>query len=314
MDKKSEELQKLHSSVLLNEVIVAFNEVKLAHLNEELKIIDATLGLGGHTEHLIKNGFNVLGIDTDPEMLKLARERLELACPTPKKHSSWGSFTLIQGNFRNIESLAKETGFNKVAGVLFDLGVSSPQIDSLERGFSFKNQYAELDMRMDKENLSVKGSDLLNMLRKDQLFLLFRETMSYKDALNLSQNIVTERDLKKIETTGDFINIIKRSIKAKPNLNVATLPFLALRMAVNTEMDNLRDALNGAINLLGNHGRLVVISFHSGEDNYVKDFFLEMKKNGRGEVLTKDIIIAGSKEVEINPRSRSAKMRIFQSN
>ncbi len=314
MNQKSEEIQKLHSSVLLEEVIEAFNEVKFAHLNEELKIIDATLGLGGHTESLVKNGFNVLGIDTDSEMLKLALVRLELACPTPKENNSWGSFKLIQGNFRNIEKLAKSVGFDKVDGILFDLGVSSPQIDSLERGFSFKNHFAEVDMRMDKENLSVKGSDLLNMLRKDQLFLLFRETMNYKDSMSLSQNVVMDREMKKIETIGDFINIIKRSIKAKPNLNIATLPFLALRMAVNTEMDNLRDALEGAVNLLNKNGRLVVISFHSGEDNYVKDYFLDLKRKGIGSVITKDIVIASSKEVENNPRSRSAKMRILQIN
>lgn len=319
---ENKNIAELHKPVLLNEIAEAFGDKENAHLNRELKIIDATLGIGGHTEALVKNGFRVLGVDADLETLKLASERLDLvfrgrktelsACLTPKSVNTWGSYKLIHGNFRIIDEIARREGFDEAEGILFDLGVSSPQLTSADRGFSFRNEDAHLDMRLDRENQSVRGSDLLNLLRKDQLNDLFRETLNYKDAVDLSDKIVEQRGIKKIETIGDFVFLIKKVIKAKSKLNVATLPFLALRIAVNSEVENMKEAFPKAFGLLKKGGKLAVISFHSGEDKYVKKYFSELSSSGLCEIVTNKPIIPGPLEIHDNVRSRSAKMRIIR--
>jgi 16S rRNA (cytosine1402-N4)-methyltransferase len=301
-----------HNPVLLREVLEAFSFSSKAHLKKGVKIIDATLGLGGHTEALVKSGADVLGIETDNEMLKLAIDRLKIACPTPKVNKSWGSYKLVYGNFRKIGEIANENGFSEVDGVLFDFGVSSPQITSPDRGISFGEGSAPLDMRIDRDTQAVKGSDLLNVLRKDQLIELFGKVLNPKVSNTLSSKVVKARELKKIETVADFRDIIHKANVSGKKIDIATLPFLALRMAVNSEAENISAALPKSVNSLRNGGRIVAISFHSGEDSVVKKTFLRFAEDGLGTVLTKNPITPSASEIVSNRRSRSAKMRIFQ--
>jgi 16S rRNA (cytosine1402-N4)-methyltransferase len=303
---------ELHKSVLPNEVLEVLDVRKNAPLKGKRKIIDATLGLGGHTELLVKNGFDVLGIDTDREMLALAENRLKEACPTLENNkTSRGSFKLVFGNFANIDKIAFDNGFNEVDAVLYDLGVSSPQIISPDRGFSFQNDLARLDMRLDLEGNEICGSDILNVLREDQLIEVFEAALPNYQARRLVTGIVRERAKKRIEKVGDFNNIIEKTIKSNKKINSSTLPFLALRMAVNSELAVIAESLPKAISLLKHGGRMVVISFHSGEDSLVKNLFKSFSANKSGDILTKKPILPSSEEITNNPRARSAKMRVF---
>jgi 16S rRNA (cytosine1402-N4)-methyltransferase len=180
-----------------------------------------------------------------------------------------------------------------------------------ERGFSFGNPDAALDMRMDKEEQGVRGSDLLNVLREDQLRELFEITLEPGAAKWITGRVLHSRESKPIETVGDLLEISQGLKVGKPGLNEATLPFLALRIAVNSELTNLKEVLPKAFDLLGRGGRLVVISFHSKEDVIVKNFFKETVGRG-GKMITFKPITAGEMELGINKRSRSAKMRILE--
>src|SRR3989344_2812181 len=154
-----------HTPVLVSEVLEAFGKTEFAHLKRSKKIIDATVGLGGHSVALVKSGYEVLGIDSDRLMLEEASDRLRKACPAflfPNEKER--PYKLVYGNFRDIDRLAKENGFDAVFGILFDLGVSSPQLTSSDRGFSLQYPVADLDMRLDRESQSLTGSDLLNFL------------------------------------------------------------------------------------------------------------------------------------------------------
>jgi 16S rRNA (cytosine1402-N4)-methyltransferase len=310
---KAKNIAKLHKSVLAREVLEAFG-LGEAPLKSKVKIIDATLGLAGHTLKLVQKEADVLGLDTDPEMLKLAKKRLEsaLARPIPEFKKTQGSFKLVLGNFRNIEQLAQKEGFVKVQGILFDLGVSSPQLTSKKRGFSFQNDKAKLDMRFDPHTQSLKASDLLNVLRKDQLTSLFSKILDKNTSQKLSEKIVELRSTKRFESVADVNKVIKGVVNKKKNINVSTLPFLALRIAVNSELENLKEGLVHSIKLLDSGGKLVVISFHSTEDNVVTDLFNDFNQKNFGKILTKKPILPTSKEVSKNPRSRSAKLRIFE--
>ncbi len=289
-----------HESVLVNEVVKALHIKKLA------KYIDATLGNGGHTLEILKLGGRVLGIEVDPKMLEIAVGRIE------EEIGNSENFKAIRGNFESIDAIAKEGGWDKVDGILFDLGVSNIHLKDLERGFSFENPGAELDMRLDPEAQGVKAKDLMNVLREDQLRDLFEVTLDPGPAKWIAGRVMYSRDLKLIETVGDMLEICEGLKTGKHSLSEATLPFLALRIAVNSELDNLKGALPKAFNLLSSHGRLVVISFHSGEDVIVKDFFKSKADEGKAELVNYKPIIAGSNEIEINRRARSAKMRVLE--
>lgn len=301
----------LHEPVLFNEVIKALKVRELALSKRKPNFIDATLGLGGHTRGIVLLGGNVLGIDLDKKMLKLARRFLAEACPIPDTGIR-GSYTLVHGNFREIDELAAKKGFDKVDGILFDLGISLTQIKSLDRGFSFQDPEAPLDMRIDPQSQAIKASDLLNSLREDQLFELFNKVLRAKEAKNLSREIVEARRGKEIEKVGQFLQVIGEFSKSKKDLHQATLPFLALRMAVNSELANLQEALPKALALIRASGRLVVITYHSGEDLIVKRFFKEKVKENKAKILTKKPIVPAKSEIARNPRSRSAKMRILE--
>ena len=239
--------------------------VRELHIKKGSLHIDATLGTGGHALEILNLGGQVLGIEMDPKMIEIVENRLK-----GKKN-----FKLVHGNFTKIDEIAKANGFDKVSGILFDLGVSNIHLKSLERGFSFDNGVAELDMRLDPDTQNVKGSDLLNLLREDQLEDLFAVTLDPGAAKWITGRVLHSRALKLIKTVSDLLEICRGLNTGKAGLNEATLPFLALRIAVNSELDNLKEALPKSFDLLEDGGRLVVISFHSKEDEIVKKFFKE---------------------------------------
>lgn len=267
-----------HESVMVREVL------ENLHLKTGSKYIDATLGTGGHTFEIIKAGGEVLGIEADPEMLAIARKRLG----TKAK--------LILGNFLNIDKIAGKEGFEKVSGILFDLGVTNIHLTDDARGFSFSNPDNPLDMRINPAAQGVKALDLMNILRQDQLEELFGVTMEKGGARWLVKRVLERRPMSKV---GDFLQACT-GLRGKPGISPATLPFLALRIAVNSELDNLGEALPKAFNLLLKGGRMVILTFHSGEDRIVKNF-------------NKGLLVLPSKEETIkNPRARSAKMRVIE--
>ena len=276
---------KYHEPIMVREVI------EKLHIQKGRKYIDATIGAGGHTLEILKRGGIVLGIDADSEALKIAADRLR---------EFEGMYKLVKGNFSSIDKLAKEAGFEKVNGILADFGVSSPQLTSPTRGFSFQNPKASLDMRLDKENQAVQAKDLLRFLREDQLRSLFSRVLGFPKAKILAKRIVGAREKKAIETVGDFLEIVG-NLGKKRSLHPATLAFLALRIAVNSEIENIKAFLPKAYELLKRGGKLLVITFHSLENEAVKAKF------PLSEVLT-----PRPDEISKNPRGRSAKMRILE--
>ena len=306
---KQRESPKIHEPVLLKEVLEAAKPK--APLKKQVYAIDATVGTGGHTEGLVKAGFKVLGIEADKEMLELAAKRLANACPALNQGGS-GSYKLVLGNFAELDKIAIEAGFERADVIIFDLGVSTLQLTSPTRGFSFRQALAPLDMRLNRKEQAVTGADLLNSLRQDQLSDLFAVVLSPGVAKKLAKIVCQQREIKPMTTVGDFLEVIERVIKTKKRLHPATLPFLALRMAVNSELENLKQALPKAFDLLNPGGRLLVISFHSGEDRIVKHFFRQMVSQNLARNLTKKPILPTEKEIEANPKSRSAKLRVLQ--
>lgn len=288
-----------HETVLIKEA------VKALQVEAGLSYIDATLGNAGHAIEILKSKGRVLGIDLDPVMIQIAYERLKKeAIPSER-------WKIVKGNFKDIDKIAIKSGFLNVDGILMDLGVTNLHLKSLDRGFSFENPNAELDMRIDMENQDVKASDLLNVLREDQLRSLFEITLTPGPSKWLSGRVIYSRSLKPIKKVSDLLEICTGLKVAKPGLNVATLPFLALRIAVNSELENLKVGLTKAYDLLTSGGKLVVISFHSGEDKMVKEFFKQQSRMG-AKMITFKPITAADEELVLNRRSRSAKMRVLQ--
>ena len=301
----------MHHPVLSREVIKYLNIDSIAHLKKEGRIIDATIGFGGHSKEFIKRGLRVLGIDEDEVALRYAKKELEKACPVGYRAVS-GYFILVQSNFRNIDRIALENSFTEVDAILFDLGISNPQITSNELGISFSNENAPLDMRINQKAQSVKACDLLNLLNEHQLIELFETTLSYLNARQLAKRVVQRRAKKEFVLVGDLLRVIDELSFRKKKVNKATLPFLALRMAVNSELENLAEAMPKAFNLLVGGGRLAIISFHSGEDRIVKNYFTKLEIANTAKVITKKPIIPDIVEKNINPRSRSSKLRVIE--
>ncbi len=269
-------MNKYHEPVLLKEVIGEL------HINNQGKFIDATLGAGGYTKEILGKGGGVLGIDADISMLQIAKENLR---DTNAK--------IIHGNFRDLKKIALENGFTEVDGIVFDLGVSNVHFNDEERGFSFRNPEAQLDMRLDFKSQSLRASDLLNALRQDQLEGIFGKSLAKK--------VVEFRNGKKFEKVGDFLSLFPEK-KLGDRIHPATKAFLALRVAVNSELDNLREALPAAYELLKPGGRLAVVSFNSDEDRIVKNFFREAEQK---------VIKPSEEEIERNQKSRSAILRVI---
>lgn len=302
--------EKYHEPVMANEALYYLG-LDAPLKNQAYKVIDATLGTGGYALKLCEKGAKVLGIDADQSMLELARERLETACPASDEKVG-GSFKLVHGNFKDLVKIAQENGFLEVDGIVFDLGVSSLQLTSKKRGFSFSKKDAPLDMRIDKTAQKAKASDLLNALREDQLADLFSKVLSEGKAKKLSHEVVEKRKELPFSTVGDFLEATERIFEKRGKLHPATKPFLALRMATNSELENLEEAMPKAIKLLKEDGILVVVSFHSGEDAVVKDFFKKVESDGQGKILTRSPIGPSEIEVKRNPRARSAKLRAIK--
>lgn len=288
-----------HTSVLLDEVVNSLA------VKPGKQYIDATLGGGGHAAAIQKSGGIVLGIDRDQEAGEYVR-----------KHVS-KDIVIAKGNFSNIDRIAKEHGFTQVAGVLFDLGVSSHQLDTPERGFSFQKN-GPLDMRMDVET-TVRAADLINGLNKQELSDLFFKLGEEYRSRAIANAIVREREKKPIETTEELEKIIRHEVGGRyakgvkhTSIHPATKVFQALRIVINDELHSLEEALPKAVSLLENRGRLVVISFHSLEDRIVKHAFKEFERKRMGRILTDKPVVPTEEEIRQNPRARSSKMRVFE--
>ena len=321
-----DEKYSLHKPVLVEEVNQAFGLIaplkNQAQNAEKMVIIDATVGGGGHAAEFIKNGVFVLGIDADEKMVKIAGENLRKvvdnriskleACPTGNYDKY---FKLVNENFILIDKAARDNGLNTVDGVLLDLGISSYHYQ-FNKGFSFQNPGSPLDMRL-SDNQKVTAADMLNALPLQSLTSLFCVTMPFVEGKRLALGITKFRKTKKIVTVGDLMDIINATfpylvlLPRRKNISFPTLPFLALRIAVNTELDNLSIVLKKAWNLLNDTGRLVVISFHSGEDRIVKNYFKSLEIDGLGKIINK-LTIPSKSEIENNLRARSAKMRVIE--
>lgn len=298
---------EFHASVLLEEA-VGYLEVE-----PRKRYIDATLGGGGHTFRILERGGKVLGVDLDEEAIEFTDRKWKIESRRQKIGEE--SLRLVQGNFKDIDDIAKRERFEKVSGILFDLGVSSHQLEKPERGFSFQKM-GPLDMRMDPSKGSkqaVTAADLINGLTKGELDELFSKLGEEHFAPLISKSIIRARGIKPIETTTELAEIIKKAYPKKNGpIHPATKVFQALRIAVNDELDNIKEAMHKSIVLLAPNGRLVVISFHSLEDRIVKDVFRDFENNGRGKTVTKKPITPAFEEVARNPRSRSAKLRVFE--
>lgn len=299
-------VNSFHTSVLLKDTIENLN------VEKDKKYIDATIGGGGQAEQILELGGIVLGIDCDQDAIDCVRDRI--------KNQELGikeRLTLVRGNFRDIDKIAHLNRFDQVNGIIFDLGVSSYQLETANRGFSFQ-KIGPLDMRMDQD-LGVSAADLIKVLKKGELYELFTKLGEESRAGQLSSSIVRARRIKPIETTRDLALIIEKAVGMKHGATSAFARataskkvFQALRIAVNDELNSIKEALPKAVDLLPRNGRLLVISFHSLEDRIVKNLFLEFASRGIGEVITKKPITPSSLEMEKNRRARSAKLRIFK--
>ena len=296
---------EFHRPVLLKEVIENLK------IKKNGKYIDGTIGGAGHSEAILKLGGNILGIDYDPEALNYAREHLSAACPFPDESRELdASWRLVRGNFKNLGKIAKDNNFQAVDGILLDLGVSSHQLETPERGFSF-NSDAPLDMRMDPD-LKVTAQDLINILNKGELEKLFQKFAEEKRFRQLAEAIVDARSISPIKTGRQLAEIILKVKHKTGKINPATQIFQALRIAVNDEINNLKEVLPEALKILKPGGRLAVISFHSGEDRIVKQFFRDQEEKGLIKKIFKKPLSPSFEEVKANPRSRSAKLRVAE--
>ncbi len=268
--------------------------------------VDCNLGGGGHTELILQAGGNVIGIDLDSDAIaEVTRNH--------QPEIEEGRLILVQSNFSKIDEVIPQTG-KKISGVFFDLGVSTHQLDTAERGFSF-NSDAPLDMRMNQTD-GVMAKDLVNGLYENELADLFWKYGEENFSKPIARKIVEYRRKKLIETTNELANIILsvRRRSPKDRTHPATRIFQALRIAVNDELFALQEALPKAFEILAPQGRLVVLSFHSLEDRIAKDYFREWSDQGKATLLTKKPIETSEEESQINPRARSAKLRALQKN
>jgi len=285
-----------HIPVLLNEVIEYLN------LKENKLIIDCTIGEGGHAKKILESlgpSGILLGIDQDQDALVAARERL---APFGKR------VDLIWGNFIDLEKILKEKGIEGADGILFDLGVSSLQLNRKERGFSFLRE-GPLDMRMNKAQ-RINASHLINKTSYKKLQNILYEFGEERWAKRIARAIVREREKTPVTTTTQLARIIERAVPYRGRIHPATRTFLALRLRINGELENLREALPPTVDSLKKKGRICIISYHSLEDRIVKNSFKDFAHQGKLKILTKKPITPTIKEIRVNPRSRSAKLRV----
>ena len=271
--------------------------------------VDATLGFGGYTEIIAEqlSSGKVIGIDADKQALALVEQRLA-------PQISEGKIILKHSNFRLIEQVLAELRINSVDGIVADLGLSSMELDDVSRGFSFKDN-AQLDMRFDTSSDGLTAADIVNSYSQEDLANLFRDLGDEPFSGRIARIIVEGRKKKNIDTTTELVNLILSIVPSKfvkKSIHPATRVFQALRMEVNDEIGALNSLLASSLNLLNSSGRLVIVSFHSGEDRIVKNAFREWKAQGFVNILTKKPITPSEIELGANPRSRSAKLRIIE--
>lgn len=284
----------MHIPVLQNEVVEYLDPKK----NENF--IDCTLGGAGHTkailEHTEPEG-KVLGIDWDESVIKNIRQEI----PDTER------LILAHGNFADVKEIAKESKFQPIHGILFDLGFSSNQLEQKGRGFSFQKD-EPLDMRYDT-NHSVNAERILNYSSKAEIETILKEYGEEQFANEIAKEIIETRRVKPIITTTQLVNVVQKATPRwyhKRKIHPATKTFQALRIATNNELENLKKGLEAATEIVEEQGRIVVISFHSLEDRIVKEFFNNTETLVK---LTKKPVLASSKEVQENPRARGAKLR-----
>jgi len=302
----------MHKSVLLEE------SLKFLNLKEDSIIVDCTLGYGGHSSHIlkeIKKGF-LFAFDQDDEAIKFSHDRLE-------KISD--NYEIIRSNFVHLKKELELRNVSQVDGILYDLGVSSPQLDESERGFSFHND-AKLDMRMDT-TASLSAYEVVNNYSYDELVRIFRDYGEEKFATSIAKKIVNVRQKKNIETTLELVDIVKSSVpeKYKREKHPARKVFQAIRIEVNNELGVFEDSLNQALDMIKVGGRICVITFHSLEDRMCKEIFKRVssvdkelqklpiipeKYQPRFKVIAN--IEPSDKEIEENNRSRSARLRVIE--
>jgi len=291
----------MHVPVLQKEVIEYLDPKP----NENF--IDCTIGEGGHTLAILeKNGpkGKVLGIDADPEIIR----NLKLEIRNFKKR-----IILVCDNFANLAETVKKQRFKSVSGILFDLGMSSWHLETSSRGFSFQKK-EPLDMRYNLQN-PLTAEKILNYWSRVEIEKILKDYGEEQFAPKIAEALLNFRKFKPLQTTSQLVEIIKRATPGwyhRRKIHFATKTFQALRIAVNDELNNLEKALPQALNILKPGGRIVVISFHSLEDRIVKNFLKEGNKNNLLKILTKKPITPSFKEMKINPRSRSAKLRASQ--
>lgn len=291
---ESGQARAAHQPVLVEEV------VGFLHVQPDGFYIDATLGSGGHAEAILERltTGRLVGIDRDPLALVAARERL---APFGEK------VTLVHGNFAAIDHLHAASGLPPARGVMADLGLSSMQLADASRGFSFSLE-GPLDMRMDPAT-DTTAADLVNYLGERELADLIFKFGEERQSRRIARAIMRARP---IRTSTELAQVVTRAIPSRPGphqIHPATRTFMALRLAVNGELENLEQFLSRVLNVVANGGRVVVISFHSLEDRMVKQSFAAWRRDGRARVLTPKVVRPGAAEVARNPRARSAKLR-----
>lgn len=288
-----------HQPVMLKEAIEWLN------IRPNAWYLDATLGLGGHTQVMLEAGGKVVAFDWDKSTCQTVREKLS-------QYLEDGSLLVINDNYAHLGERLTDLNqglVDQIRGILFDLGTSVPQLTSSERGFSFQGD-GPLDMRMAPDKQAVTAADLLAFMSQKQLTLVLREFGGEHQAAAIAKAIKNSKE--PITTTGALAKLIESVKSRKGKLHPATKTFQALRIAVNSELDHLAAALPKALETLGPGGRLVVIAFHQGEDKLVKDAFREWAAAQKGSILTKKPLVPAQEEINSNPRSRSAKLRVFE--
>ncbi len=304
----------MHISVLLEEAISSLD------LRDDSIIVDATLGYGGHSSNILKRikSGHLFAFDQDSEAIKYSTDRL---------NKIGTNFTIIKSNFVFMKEELEKLNITKVDGVLFDLGVSSPQLDNKERGFSY-HQDAKLDMRMDQSK-DFSAYDVVNTYKKEELANIFKRYGESKFANNIAKKIVEYREKKNIETTLELVEVIKTAVPMKFRIDKhpARQIFQAIRIEVNNELDIIENSLSQALDLIKVGGRVSVITFHSLEDRIVKRYFKEktsIDKKVQGlpnipkeylpdfKLVSTKAIVPSEDELEKNPRARSAKLRVIE--
>ncbi|MBU5487569.1 16S rRNA (cytosine(1402)-N(4))-methyltransferase RsmH [Clostridium sp. MSJ-8] len=304
-----------HVSVLLNECLEALD------IKENGIYVDCTLGGAGHSSEILKrlsNKGTLVGIDQDTDALKAAGERLK----------QYNNVRYVHNNFYNIDSILEELNIPKVDGILMDLGVSSYQLDEAERGFSYMKD-APLDMRMNKDN-DFSAYDVVNNYSEEELYRIIKDYGEERFAKRIANFIVNRRKEKAIETTLELVDIIKAAIPAKARRDgphPAKRTFQAIRIEVNSELTILNKAIEDGVNRLNEGGRMAIITFHSLEDRIVKLKFRELAnpctcpkefpicvcgKKPLVKLVSRKAIEPSKEEVDENPRSRSAKLRVIE--